>query len=71
MADWKWSMEPTFEGMRSAIDAMEIGLLVEDAAGSILYANERILDWTRYAIAELEHQPISILIPEELRDKVV
>jgi PAS domain S-box-containing protein len=70
MPDWKWSLEPTYKGLRRTIEKMAIGLLVEDEAGAILYANERVLEWTGYAVNELESQPVSNLLPEELRDKL-
>ena len=70
MPDWRWSLKPTYDGMRRVLETMECGLLVEDEEGRILYANHRMLEWTGYTTEELENQPVEILLPEELRDKL-
>jgi len=70
MPDWKWSVEPTYEGMRRAIEEMPCGVLFEDAEGRILYANQRMLEWTGYSVEELEGRPVAILVPSELLDKL-
>jgi PAS domain S-box-containing protein len=70
MPDWKWSLEPTFVGMRRAIETMGCGVIVEDVTGTILYVNQRVLEWTGYDVPELDGLPVEQLIPEELRDKL-
>lgn len=69
--DWKWSFEPQLMGVVTVVESMGAGLIVEDFEGKIRYANRRILEVTGYEPPELEHQPVSLLVPEELREPLV
>lgn len=66
MDAWEWKLDPTLEGVMLAIDQLGCGVLVEDRAGAIQYANRRILDLTGYEPTDLDGQPIAKLVPEEL-----
>ena len=68
MASWKWAISPTHAGLLRTIEELSCGLTVEDEKGAILYANERILEWSGYEVSELEGKPISMLVPAELRE---
>lgn len=70
MTEWKWSAQPTYEGLRRLIEILGVGVIVEDEQGRIVYVNHRMLEWTGYEVEELEFQPVEILVPEELREKV-
>ena len=65
--NWEWSKLPTYEGLLQAIEWMNCGLIVEDEEGHVLYANQRILEWSGYSASELEGAPVAVLIPEELQ----
>lgn len=67
MDDFPWKIEPTYEGMLRAIESMHCGILVRDIDGSIVYANERMLELCGYAPQELEGQAFGFLAPPELR----
>jgi PAS domain S-box-containing protein len=66
MTVWKWSDEPSYAMLARTIEEMSCGLIVENAAGEILYANDRILEWSGYEVAELEGEPVALLVPKEL-----
>jgi PAS domain S-box-containing protein len=67
---WDWKLNPTFEGVLMALERLGCGFLVEDRDSRIHYANRRILELTGYEAAELDGQPVSMLVPEELRDSL-
>jgi PAS domain S-box-containing protein len=66
MPDWKWAITPTHAGLVRTIEQMSCGLTVEDEKGKILYANQRVLEWSGYDVSELEGRPIEVLVPPEL-----
>lgn len=67
---WDWQLNPTIEGVLQAVERLGCGFLVEDGDGRIRYANRRILELTGYEAVELDGQPVSILVPEELRESL-
>lgn len=67
---WDWKLNPTFEGLRQAVERLGCGVLVEDADGMLRYANRRILELTGYEAADLDGQPVAMLVPEELRESL-
>lgn len=70
MDTWDWKLNPTFEGVLLALERLGCGFLVEDGEGRIRYANRRILELTGYEASELDGQPVSMLVPEELRESL-
>ena len=68
MPDWKWALTPTRDGLVRAIEQMNCGLIVEDRKGSIVYVNQRILEWSGYQVHELEGLPVETLVPPELHE---
>ena len=66
MSNWKWDLNPTLEGTLLAVDRLGCGILVEDRDAILHYANRRILELTGYEAEELDGQPMSKLVPEEL-----
>ncbi len=70
MADWKWSIQPTHAGLIRTIEQLNCGLMVEDADGVVLYANQRVLEWSGYEVGELEGEQVSKLVPLELHDRL-
>lgn len=66
--DWKWALEPTRDGLVRAIEQMNCGLIFEDAKGSIVYINQRILEWSGYQVDEIEGMPVEMLVPPELHE---
>ena len=66
MSNWKWDLNPTLEGTLLAVDRLGCGILVEDRDAILHYANRRILELTGYEAEELDGQPVSRLVPEEL-----
>jgi len=63
---WNWELHPTLEGTLLAVDRLGCGVLVEDRDAILRYANRRILELTGYEAGELDGQPVSLLVPEEL-----
>jgi len=51
----------------TVIQRMNCGLVAEDNEGRVVFVNERFLEWTGYEREEVEGQPVSMLVPEELR----
>jgi PAS domain S-box-containing protein len=70
MDSWKWNFEPTLVGAVRVVEKMGAGLIVEDWESKIHYVNHRILEMCGYEVSELEGQPVSLLVPEELRDQL-
>ena len=68
MSDWKWAIDPTRDALARTIEQMSAGVIVEDQKGRIIYANERILEWSGYRIDELEGQPSEITVATELHE---
>lgn len=68
MHGWDWKLDPTLEGVLLAVDQLGCGVLVEDRAARIQYANRRMLELTGYAPTELDGRPVAVLVPEELQD---
>ena len=54
--------------LATAIDEVHIGVLASNSAEKITYANAKILEWLGYERGELVGQPMSILVPEEIKD---
>jgi PAS domain S-box-containing protein len=52
----------------TVIDTMHCGLVAEDADGTVVFINQRLLGWLSYEKDEVLGQPISMLVPPELRD---
>ena len=65
---WDWKLNPTPEGVLQALERMGCGVIVEDRDGVLRYANRRILEITGYEAAELDAEPVSKLVPEELHE---
>jgi len=70
MDTWKWNFSPTLSGVVRVVETMGAGLIVEDWNANIHYVNRRVLDLCGYEASELEGQPVSVLVPEELRDQL-
>jgi len=68
MSDWKWAINPTYQGLVRTIEQMSCGLVIEDEKGNILYVNKRILEWSGHEVHELEGKPAEILVPPELHE---
>ena len=54
----------------TVIDTMHCGLVAEDLNGTVVFANQRLLDWLGYGREEVEGHPIENLLPPEIRDLV-
>jgi PAS domain S-box-containing protein len=50
------------------IEEINCGVTLEDEKGFILYANRQMIEWTGYEPEDLDGQPVSILLPLEMRD---
>ncbi len=70
MSDWKWVVAPTQANLLRVIEQLSCGLTIEDETGCIIYANERVLEWSQYRVEELEGQPVEILVPDELHERL-
>ena len=68
MSDWKWTIDPTREGLLRTIEQMSGGVILEDQSGCIIYANKRIIEWSGYRVDELEGQHVNITVPTELHE---
>ena len=67
MPFWKWNFEPTVEGLLQAVEGMNCGLILEDWNGILRYANRRVLETCGYEAVELDGQPVSMLVPDDLQ----
>ena len=54
--------------LATAIDEVNVGVLARNAAAKITYANAKVLEWLGYERGELVGKPVTILVPEEVRD---
>jgi PAS domain S-box-containing protein len=52
----------------TVIDTMHCGLVARDLEGRVVFINQRLLGWLSYEKEEVEGQPISMLVPPELRE---
>jgi PAS domain S-box-containing protein len=50
------------------IETMNCGLLAEDLDGTIVFANQKLLEWLGYERDEVIGQPVFMLVPFELRE---
>jgi len=51
----------------TVIDTMHCGLVAEDVDGTVVFVNQRLLGWLCYEKDEVVGQPVSMLVPPELR----
>ena len=63
-------METFYQEIEKALDVLNCGLLARDAAGGLVYANDRIQAWLGYSYAELKALPPRALAPTEIGDVV-
>ena len=59
-------LDKTHPELFELIDNLNIGLLVEQDRGEIVYANRRLCGWLGYAPGELEGENVANLVPPEL-----
>jgi PAS domain S-box-containing protein len=52
----------------TVIDTMHCGLVAEDANGTVVFVNQRLLGWLAYEKQEVVGQHVSMLVPPELRE---
>ena len=50
------------------IATMNCGLVAEDPDGSLVFVNQRLLDWLGYEREDLTGQSAAVLVPDELRE---
>ncbi len=50
------------------IETMNCGLVAEDLAGTLVFVNRKMLDWLGYEREELVGDPVTLLLPPELRE---
>jgi PAS domain S-box-containing protein len=62
-----WSVHPTYGQIQNVLDALNAGIIVRTVDGTILFANDRMLQWVGYTPEELDGQNVRILLPEELK----
>jgi PAS domain S-box-containing protein len=64
-------LEALYEKLRAyeyVINTMNCGLVAEDHAGILVFANQKMLDWLGYEEDEIVGKPINQLVPSELRE---
>ncbi len=63
--------EAALERLRNyetVIETMHCGLVAEDADGTVVFVNQRLLGWLAYEKDEVVGQHVSMLVPPELRE---
>lgn len=65
-----WSIQPSYQELFNLVETLNAGLTIYAPAGEILFANERVLEWTGYTAEELDGQHAAILVPSELHDQI-
>lgn len=63
-------LKPQHVEFSDAVGQMNCGVVGRDIHGTVIFANDQILNWLGYTREELVDQPLGLLIPEEL-DSVV
>lgn len=63
-----WSLHPSYDDLKRAIDTLNAGLFVRTVDRKLLFANDRMLEWLGYRAEEIDGQDVLMFIPQELRD---
>ncbi len=50
------------------VDKMNCGIVARDRRGTIVFVNQRLLDWLGYEPGDLVGEPMSTLVPPELKN---
>lgn len=66
----KWTVEPSYAELIRLLETLNAGLTIYSLEGEILFASDRILEWTGHSAADLDGQSAAILVPEELHGQI-
>ena len=58
------------QDLEKVLDSLSCGLMARDADGRLIYANQRLLEWLGYTLAEVQGRPFQTLVPEDVADLV-
>ena len=61
----------TYRTLAKVIETMNCGLVGRDCKGTIVFVNERLLEWLSYSREEVEGQHLTKLLPPELHDLIL
>ena len=63
-------VEPISIDILEALNNINCGFLGRDRFAKVAFANDRLLLWLGYTIEEIRGEPLTMLFPPELRDRV-
>ncbi len=62
------AMREKLHDYETIIETMHCGLVARDLHGTVVFSNQRLLDWLSYTREEVEGQPMDMFVPRELRE---
>ncbi len=60
-------LEERLRDYEQVVDSMQCGLVVEDPDGTLIFVNQRLLDWLGYQRFEVEGKPGHLLLSPEIK----